>query len=45
MENELKINDDIKKLNNNAEEIGTMKLSIPRTLICSSKVAIKAIVK
>ena len=35
----------IKKLKNNAEEIGTMKLSIPKTLNCSSKVAIKAIVK
>ena len=35
----------IKKLKNNAEEIGTMKLSIPKKLNCSSKVAEKAIVK
>ena len=35
----------IKKLKNNAEEIGTMKLSIPKTLNCSNTVAKKAIVK
>jgi len=33
------------KLKHNADEIGTIKLSIPKTLNCSSKVAKKAIVK
>ena len=33
------------KLKYNADEIGTMKLSIPKTLNCSSKVAKKAIAK
>ena len=33
------------KLKNNAEEIGTMRLSIPKILNCSSKVAKQAIVK
>ena len=35
----------IKKLKQNAEAIGTIRLSIPKTLNCSSTVATKAIVK
>ena len=35
----------IKKLKQNAAEIGTIKLSIPKILNCSRMVEIKAIVK
>ena len=35
----------MKRLKNNAEEIGTMKLSIPKKLNCSRKVAKRANVK